>query len=63
MMQKINNFDTCKILKNRFKKNKNSSKNATLIYLLFDIPLVKITTEKINESNNTTKGLPEAIIL
>ena len=50
--REINNFDTCKILKNRLKKIKNSSGNATLNYLFFEIPSPKNAIEKTNEINN-----------
>ena len=54
---KINNFNTCKILKNRFKKNKNSSNNATLIYLLFDLLVLMKIAEKIKEMIKAPIGL------
>ena len=60
---KINNFDTCKILKNRLKKIKSSSIKATLNYLFFE----KLLPANINENKiATTKnanGLPVALFL
>lgn len=54
---KINNFDTCKILKNRFKKIKKSSITATLNYFLFEILILTNFKESINETINTANGL------
>jgi len=47
--REINNFNTWKILENRLKKNKNSSKNATLNHLLFENPLHTNIPENNNE--------------
>jgi hypothetical protein len=44
-------------LKNRFKKNKNSSNNATLIYLLFDLLALMKIAEKIKEMIKAPIGL------
>lgn len=57
MIAKINNFNTSKILKNRFKKNKNSSMNATLIYLLFENSLRENIIEIRRQTNNIKNGL------
>ena len=61
--REINNSHTSRILKNRFKKIKNSSKMLLKIYLLFEIPLPKNTIEKINEINSTNMELPETFLL
>ena len=56
-MRKINNFDTCKILKNRLKKIKNSSIKATLNYLFFEKFVPRTIMENMRERIKTTSGL------
>ncbi len=59
---KINNFDTYKILKNRFKKIKNSSIKATLNYLFFEKLPPKNIIENTTEISKTTNGFPVTCI-
>ncbi len=56
-MRKINNFNTCKILKNSFKKIKNSSIKATLNYLFFAKLPPKTIMENRTEITRITNGL------
>ena len=53
---KINNSNTYKILKNRFKKIKNSSIEATLNYHFFKILHGENIIENRIETNNIAKG-------
>ena len=49
MNREINNFDTWKILKNSFKKIKNSGPKTTINYLLFKI----LSSKNINENTQS----------
>lgn len=58
--REINNFNTYEILKNRFKKIKNSSLKATIIYLFFEILSFKNIIENSKASTKFQNGLAVA---